>query len=592
MQLLRWTLACCVCFGGQVLCGSSGANRANAAEYLDAATVMPSGAVAYVEIDQLQSWIQKTQEAEWVKKLPDHPQVKAFYKSAQGQQAEAGRRILEAQLGMDLWTLAKNVLGGRISAAFYPLPGRKEPDVVLLLQAPEAAALESLREKVQPFIDLAQDRIETSTGPGDLTIRGIDRKLFVAEKEHWVLLSSSKSLIEKTLHLKAKTTETPALANDAPYAAMTQRIQQRVAQPVLARAYLNTDLVRQAQNGRVTPEKLDNGAASLLGGGFNELLNHASFLALTFGLSDERLGLTLHLGAKSSAVGAAHQPFFPPADKAVKSLPEVPGLLAGWTLNRDFAGWYQRREELLQARVLPEFDKFESGLANILPNRDFGTDILPSIGRNITLLAAPQSFEHLDAKPGVQLPAFGLVIDLAKPTEGAETLQLLFQTLISITNLNAGQQGRQPWLLTSETYRDVSIQSAKYSQKPKGDRLPIVFNFMPAAARVAQKYVLCSSVELCRQLIDAYAAAQDKRVAPKERVDQRLEFRGEPIAQALAANHELLVARGVQEGKSAEQAEFEFKAFLDLVRAIRAIRVAHQESDAGYEINLEANWSR
>lgn len=66
----------------------------------------------------------------------------------------------------------------------------------------------------------------------------------------------------------------------------------------------------------------------------------------------------------------------------------MPGLIGGWVLHRDFAGWYKRREELLDPKVLPEFDKFEAGLANLLPGKDYGTDILPSLGNRLTFVAA------------------------------------------------------------------------------------------------------------------------------------------------------------------------------------------------------------
>lgn len=561
---------------------------AQSAEMLDAATIMPGGAVAFVEVDQLERWLQKAQDSELVKSLPDNPQVKAFYKTPQGQQADAGRRILEAQIGMDLWTLGKKVFGGRISAAFYPVAGRKEPDAVIFLQAPDATALDILREKAQPFLALAQDRTETTTGAGDISIRGFDKKLFMAEKDNWLVLASTRSLVEKTLAFKAgQGTDSKPLNQDAPFVAM----QKQTGGGHLARVYLNADMVKQAQGGRVSPAKLDNGGVSLFNGGFNELLNHTSFAAVALGLNDERLALALHVGAKGSALPATYQPYFPARAQAVEALPEVPGLIAAWTLNRDFAGWYQKREELLQESALPEFDKFESGLANILPNRDFGSDILPTIGRNLTVLAAPQSFQHLDAKPGVQLPGFGLIVDLAKPEEGAEIMQLLFQTLTSIANLNAGQQGRQPWLLSSETHHGVQIHFGKYSQKPKGERLPIIFNFMPAAARVGNRFVLCSSIDLCRQLIDSYSQPAGK-LADGNTLDSRIEVRGEPLAKALEANQELLEARSVQEGKSPEQAKTEVTTLFKLLRAIESFRITSGEVTDGYEVRVEAKWAK
>ena len=303
--------------------------------------------------------------------------------------------------------------------------------------------------------------------------------------------------------------------------------------------------------------------------------------------------LTNAVAGKPESLGEKYQPLFAAADKPdAARLPAVPGLIGGWTLHRDFAGWYKRREELLQAKVLPEFDKFESGLSNLLPSRDFGTDILPTFGRNLTFLAAPQDYSHLQGKPGMQLPGMALVFDLAKPEEGSEILNLFFQTVSAITNLNAAQQGRQPWVLSSESYKDVQITFGKYGQKPKGDPLPIIFNFMPASARVGDKFVMSSSVDLCKRLIDSYTTPETATATRKPtRDDFRFELTGESVANILETNRSLLEARSVaQEGKTSEQAQADTTTLLQLVRAIRSLKLTTGAEGAGYQINLEARW--
>src|SRR6185369_7454915 len=91
----------------------------------------------------------------------------------------------------------------------------------------------------------------------------------------------------------------------------------------------------------------------------------------------------------------------------------------------------------------------------------------------------------------------------ARPEEGGDVFQLFFQTLSSILNLQAREQNRQPWIMGSETFGNVQISYGRYLKKPSGDQLPIVFNFMPASARVGDKFIISSSLGLCRNLIEA-----------------------------------------------------------------------------------------
>ncbi len=588
LALPQWRLLIVVTVLGVTCLGSLG-QPAIAAD--DLAQSVPGGAVAFVEVSNLGSWIEKLQHSPLVADLQSNPQVQAFYQSSQGQKVDAGRKIVETQLGMDVWTIAKTVLGGRIGAAFYLREGHKQPDALIVIQVNDTEKLNLIRERLAPWQVLTADQTTNSAGPGGVTVKAYDNKIFSAEKDNWIALASTKDLLTKSLSLRAGESNdaTKPLSQDTPYVAMTKQMGDRH----LARLFFNIDMVAKAQGGRLGPDKLDNPLLSLLLGGIYELANRSPFAGLSLDINDQQFQLTAGVAGSPESLGETYKPFFADAAEGHgASLPKMPQLIGGITLHRDYAGWYKRREALLQAKVLPEFDKFEGGLANLLPSRDVGEDILPTFGRNLTFVAAPQSFSHLNGKPGLQLPGFGLIVDLAKPDEGAELLQLFFQTVSSIVNLDAGQQGRQPWVLASETYKDVQINFGKYGQKPKGDRLPIVFNFMPAGARVGDKFVMCSSVDLCKQLIDVLSSKPAPVTATRSptKNDFHFELTGATLADALDVNRELLQARSVQEGKSSEQAKTEVGTFLQIIRSIRTLRLTTGTSGEGYRVQLEALW--
>ena len=156
----RLLLAAVCCFA------TLGMVRPVAAADADLAKTTPSGAVFFAEISGLDAWIDKLQNSDLVKSLPSNPQVQAFYASPQGRKADAGRKAIENQLGMDLWTLGKTAFSGRVSVALYPHDGRKEPDAVIAVQVKEAAALDKIRERVAPLLPLIEDQISLTTGPG------------------------------------------------------------------------------------------------------------------------------------------------------------------------------------------------------------------------------------------------------------------------------------------------------------------------------------------------------------------------------------------------------------------------------------------
>jgi len=564
-------------------------SRSSNAADVDSAKVMPSGAVFFAEISGLEPWIDKLQNSELVASLPSNPQVQAFFDSPQGRQANAGRMMIENQLGMDLWTLSKTAIGGKVSIALYPHESRQQPDSVMAIQFNDVKNRDRIRERVAPLLTLIEQQIKQTTGPGNVSVRSIDGKVFIAERDNWLVAASTSELMNQTLSLRSGTVEerVKSLAEDAPFVAMTKQLGEKH----LLRSYINLQLIAKGMGGRIGPEKLDNPAASLLLGGVYELANRSSFFGSTVDLDEQRLVIRHEVAGKPESLGEKFASLFVESGNPDAGfLPPVPGLIGGWVLQRDFAGWYKHREELLDPKFLPEFDKFEAGLANLLPGKDYGIDILPSLGSRLTFLAAPQEYSHLNGKPGLQLPGFALVWDLAKPDEAEQTLNLLFQTVAMLSNLEAGKQGRQPWVLSSESYKNIQIQFGKYAQKPKGERLPIVFNFMPAAARVGDKFVMASSVDLCKHLVDYYLNPIMVKKAPT-RNDFLFELTGESLANLLDVNREMLEARSVaQEGKTSEQAKSDVTGLLQIVRGVRTLRLTSGAEGEGYRVQLEAVW--
>jgi len=564
-------------------------SRSSNAADVDSAKVMPSGAIFFAEVSGLEPWIDKLQNSELVASLPSNPQVQAFFDSPQGRQANAGRMMIENQLGMDLWTLSKTAIGGKVSIALYPHESRQQPDSVMAIQFNDVKNRDRIRERVAPLLTLIEQQIKQTTGPGNVSVRSIDGKVFIAERDNWLVAASTSELMNQTLSLRSDTVEerVKSLAEDAPFVAMTKQLGEKH----LLRSYINLQLIAKGMGGRIGPEKLDNPAASLLLGGVYELANRSSFFGSTVDLDEQRLVIRHEVAGKPESLGEKFASLFVESGNPDAGfLPPVPGLIGGWVLQRDFAGWYKHREELLDPKFLPEFDKFEAGLANLLPGKDYGIDILPSLGSRLTFLAAPQEYSHLNGKPGLQLPGFALVWDLAKPDEAEQTLNLLFQTVAMLSNLEAGKQGRQPWVLSSESYKNIQIQFGKYAQKPKGERLPIVFNFMPAAARVGDKFVMASSVDLCKHLVDYYLNPIMVKKAPT-RNDFLFELTGESLANLLDVNREMLEARSVaQEGKTSEQAKSDVTGLLQIVRGVRTLRLTSGAEGEGYRVQLEAVW--
>jgi hypothetical protein len=459
--------------------------------------------------------------------------------------------------------------------------------------------LVDLRKQIDPFIVLAADQVQRTEMLGGVELYSLPNDFVLAWKGNWLAVATSRSLLDKALEKlntsdKAKSTET--LAEDTFYRDMAKLFNWH--RPVgdakgqrVFRVYVDTAVLRKAQGAQQLPEKLDNPLGSLLFGDVMQLLRTSPFLAATVDVTADGLALAASVPRDDTKVAEPFQAFVPNNGDGVLPLPKVPNLLSGFTLYRDFAEWYKHREDLLQADLMPGFDKFESGLANLLPGRDFGQDVLPLFGKRMTFVAAPQDYSHLNGEPGIKLPGMAIVMELSKPEEAAAVLQLFYQTIAAIANLQAGQEGRQPWVVESQSYRDVQISFAKYLEKPTGKQLGIVANFLPASARVGDQYILSSSLPLCKQLIDDAKDKAKSNTSNESSSETTLfELNFDSLADMLKSNADFFVARLAQEGRSAEEAKAEFDASLDLLRRFDSVRSSSEVSSQAYTIRLEGKW--
>lgn len=553
---------------------------------------VPSGAVGYAEISRLGDLLKRIQDSSYLQMALSSPQFQGLQKQPQYKQGDAFRRIAETQLGMNLWKLFEELLRDRVAVALYPksgdTAGGPAADVVAIVRGVDTKVLAQLRERIEPLLTLAQDQLVPSDpidgAPANTTVVSFKGQVTVALGDSWIVAASTRELLTKAVGLMSGQGQ-GTLADDASFRTMTEQM----GKEHLVRAFVNTDALTKAKGSRLTPEKLDNPLLSMFLGGITELAAGSPYAGLALDVEEDRFVLTTGIAGDSRKLDEAHRVFFSDPDgPGTGSIPQLPSLIAGFTFHLDIANWYKQREKLLEARLLPAFDQFETGIANLLPGKDVGEDIVPLIGKSLTFLAAPQDYSHIDGKPGVKLPGFAVVIDLAKPEEGGDLFQMFFQTFSALVNLGAAQQNNQPWVMTSETFKDVQIAYGRYLKRPTGDQLPLVYNFMPASARLGNKFIICSSLATCRQLIDALKQPESGGQRPNRNFN--FEFHPAALADILQANKEVFTARAIQQGQEAKQAEGEFTTNLQLLRFFESFRLSSRVLSEGFQVQFEGSW--
>ncbi|MFP6886967.1 MAG: hypothetical protein VB997_05370, partial [Opitutales bacterium] len=512
------------------------------------------------------------------------PQYKEFESTGDYTKMWAGRTMVETLIGMDLWTAAEKLLGGQIALGFYPKKGQVEPEALMLLSVGDIKALKKIHGRLKPFIWLS-DEIERSELPGGVEFFKLEGDFFVATKDAWIVGSENRGLLLKSVKMLVGQAS-KSMAQDLSYKKMLQKMGDKH----LAKAYVNIPAFSEQYNQPIeVPGKLDNGGVSFLFHGIMELFAGSPYLGVTVDSGEKGFSVVSAIEGNMEAARKKYGWFFSePGTPGTRDIPQVAGLMGGFTFHRNIGSWYRNREKLLEERLMAGFDEFESGLGNVFPGQDVGEDIMPALGSTATFLAAKQTFEHFEGEPGVKLPGFALIFDLDKPENGA-LFQLLFQTIVTITNITSAEKGlnREPSVMTAVVHKGVPINTIQYLRPPKGKRLNISYNFMPCAATVNGRFVFCTSLQLCKALVEEMSKPQDKT-----RVNRNFNFELYPSALAGLAktNRNTLVAQSIQTGKTAKQAHWEFDTLVRLVESIDIARFSTSVKQDGFQIKFEGKW--
>lgn len=548
---------------------------------------LPPGALAAVEWDHGAVLIERLQKSPILKAAYDSAPYQAWANSNDGKKFRGGRAVLEGQLAMNLWEATSRMLGDRSVLAIYPpQDGSNKPASVWITRLADAEIGPHLKQRLEPLVNLAGEGVAASEQDGGWQLVAKDGNRAWL-KDRWLVISSNSA----TLFDSAR----QSLLNPPPEKSPEPVAWGLTTDPAAdeTRAAFMVDgaaIRRLIHQDRLAPAQLDNPVGSLLLGGVIEQAGVSQ--SLTGTLTIKAQGYALDVRLVGEAIDAAHQTLLTTQlVSGAEALPVVPRRLATLTIFRDWQNWYRQRDALLEAKVLPEFDKFETGIATFLPGKDFAEDVLGLMSGQLTVVAAEQTYGHLPKPPGMQLPAFAVVVGLKDAQRGADIFNLFFQTVASLSNLSASQQMRQPWLMSSETYKGVQISFARYLDAPKGDAVPVIYNAQPASAVVGSSYVAASSVELCRDLVDALQA-QAAGLGSGQAVKRNTEFTIDPAtaARMLGANQALVEARMVQDGQTTDNAT-QLRTWVEgLLGAQAPIRLTTDAIDRGLQVKLEGSW--
>jgi len=517
-------------------------------------------------------------------------------------QARVAMLGLAAACGADPWDAVAAVAGRQIAVGVAPGSGAG-PRVIAVAASRKPDLVRRLYDGVAGLAGLhpgGKPDPDRSFKVGDALVLTPAPRVYMSLHGDALIVANDRSWMEFALE---------ARRDDPQGAGASARLREaRRAAPESAWAIACADLGAAREllvaTDRTPEALLSNPLAAFLFGGWWLTLRQADAVSLS--LSTDATGI--HLDVRADAGDAppeSHRGFRPPAARrAAFSAAALSGAVGEIRISREWAALFAEREALLTLPAAGQVVNFSNTLTTLLGGIDFMNDFLPRVDGPARLIAVLQDFSGRAVLPTPRLPAFALVAPLSE-SAGNFQQRLLSgaQMAMALLNFDQAQNNRPMMILDMDKHRGQRIYLARYADdyatggmnmKPVNaeddadapDFGPVQLNFAPAATVVDNHLVVATSLELCKQIMDALGDA--KSASPAEPTGQDefwLDAAG--VVAALRENkRELVTNRMLEADRSREDATREIDALLELLGHAERFSVRSTPTEKGYRVQV------
>ena len=543
----------------------------------------PGGAMAFFETHGLADLVGHIHSSELFMSLLESEDFEKLKANGFFKDVAFARRMIEFVLRMSIWEVSERLLGGRFGLAAYPAGEGKDPHLLLLIKPSKPSDWLRNRMRFAPLIRLGLkrvDRLEFAKQAHVYRTRwGKDEATFFGINEDWIVVTTGKELLKKTISLQFSNDEAKAVSQTLGSETAFKGMTDRMGEDHLARAFLDTRRLTQVTGDNLgLPEEVSDPVLGLFLGGVVELVGHGEFAGFTLDYSDKKLHFKAGIDVGPEDVSEEHRLFFSGGSGVGVSLPpKVPGYIGGASLHRSFGDWYRKREDAVRIALIPGVESFDGNVGDLLMGKTDGGEGL--LGNNVMFMSAHADDAGVDAN-GIKLPGFAFIVDLAKPDDADMALRRLFRSALVDLEKNNDLPG-DAWFDGSEVRNGVKITYAS-RQVAAGEA-----QMIPASARFKNWFVVSSSRQLCRSILDGLSAGGVEVLKDGDLV---LDLRFNELSKFFTANQRQYEAELVRSGRSEQQAKVDYQNIAKFLTGMKFLKCSSSASSGKFEFSLQGEF--
>jgi hypothetical protein len=352
----------------------------------------------------------------------------------------------------------------------------------------------------------------------------------------------------------------------------------------LVSLWYDMEYARQTPQGKSFFTVPRDAPLTVVAGGLLDVLGRTPYVCAGFAPDKDSLLLTVRMPRGREGMGmeqALHLP--PPGQPGSRPLLEPRGVFYSTSFYLDPARFWLDRAYLFNDNQAKGIEKADKNVPPFLAGIKL-SKILTQAGPYFRFVAANQTKTGYQRTPKQPIPAFALVTELREP----EAFSKAMDGVLRGAALLGG--ARFNLKLVEEKYKDCQIVGYRFPEDGtvKEDINDIRFGFSPCYVTVGNQFVACSTLELCRELIDLLQ--QEAKAPPSgSPAAHRTKLYAVGGAEALAASEDQLIAQTILDrAATLEEARAEVKAIIALLRKLGGFTIDETFSarDLHYDFRL------
>jgi hypothetical protein len=503
--------------------------------------------------------------------------VAAFYDSTKFRQFSQFIAYFEKELGRNRMELLQGLTGGGVVLAGQI----EQKSVLIVLGAKDEDLLIKAFALGRKIVnqELARQNIPATMQARpyrELETWYLGKEFYVARAGSALVFSNKEPLFKNALDLfvdggKKSLTEMPSFLE----------MKGRLPENALIWGSLNLEQIKQQPNVKNTLNTLGLEPITMFAiGGLVDVIKRSDYVCAGLAQEGKNLQVRIALPKGRNGMASLAAMFLPEDDHGTLPILEPARVLTSTSYFLDLNKFWENRQKILTPEQAKTIDKFQADTGKYLRGIGVGT-ILQQSGKGHRIVTAVPGKSPYQIKPSLQTGSFAIVLDMRDP--GFEkSMSTILRGAALIGSFQLGLK------MVDEKHGDHTLVTYYFPENGKleGDVNNLRFNFTPCFTRVGDQFLISSTLELGKDLVDCLVKENKQKTSP---ATQRTHIYATGVAANLRSSEDLLVSQAIL--SQALPAQTAKKQFEDLVRLVERLGQLNLETRYGpEEFRFDIEW--